>query len=178
MKRGPCLGPGVDLALWQQHQTAHTIDCNLLLLYTYYVLHCTPLVLLLSHHLPILGPLDKKCWYHHPHAGEMFNISLLSHLSSLSYPTSAPHSKHKPTTKGTRVPLYPKASKQEGTSTYNQQQSLHSSKAVIMPASYFIDPMLLYETSKYVTRDPDTPVRFVQVFQSLPFLEPLYTEFE
>ena len=45
-------------------------------------------------------------------------------------------------------------------------------------ASGWIDPVGLYKTSPYVTRDPDNPVRFVQVFQSLPALEPLYTEWE
>ena len=44
--------------------------------------------------------------------------------------------------------------------------------------TFFVDPKPLYESSKYITRDPDAPVRFVQVFQSLPFFEPLYTEFE
>lgn len=42
----------------------------------------------------------------------------------------------------------------------------------------WIDPAGLYKSSPYVTRDPDNPVRFVQVFQSLPALEPLYTEWE
>ena len=42
----------------------------------------------------------------------------------------------------------------------------------------WIDPKPLYATSPYQTHDPDHPVRFVQVFQSLPFLEPFYTEWE
>lgn len=42
----------------------------------------------------------------------------------------------------------------------------------------WLDPKPLYETSPYITHDPDRPVRFVQVFQSIPKLEPFYTEFE
>ena len=47
--------------------------------------------------------------------------------------------------------------------------------------TWYVDPRPLYKTSKYLTHDPDHPkrfVRFVQVFQSFPFLEPLYTEWE
>lgn len=42
----------------------------------------------------------------------------------------------------------------------------------------WIDPTKLYKTSKYITHDPQRPVRFVQVFQSIPALEPFYTEYE
>lgn len=42
----------------------------------------------------------------------------------------------------------------------------------------WIDPKGLYESSPYITHDPVKPVRFVQLFQSLPALEPFYTEFE
>ncbi|TFJ83735.1 hypothetical protein NSK_004839 [Nannochloropsis salina CCMP1776] len=44
--------------------------------------------------------------------------------------------------------------------------------------SWFLDPAPLYETSQYITRDPVKPVRFVQVFQAIPALEPFYTEWE
>lgn len=48
----------------------------------------------------------------------------------------------------------------------------------MVASSWWVDPAGLYKSSPYVTRDPDNPVRFVQVFQSLPALEPLYTECE
>ncbi len=50
--------------------------------------------------------------------------------------------------------------------------------AAAAAAPWWIDPAGLYKTSPYVTRDPVNPVRFVQAFQSLPWLEPFYTEWE
>lgn len=47
-----------------------------------------------------------------------------------------------------------------------------------LPPWLWQDPTPLYKTSQYITRDPVNPRRFVQVFQSIPVLEPLYTEFE
>ncbi len=50
-----------------------------------------------------------------------------------------------------------------------------------LPTWLWRDPRPLYKTSPYITCDPDQPERcthFVQVFQSVPFLEPLYSEWE
>jgi hypothetical protein len=48
-----------------------------------------------------------------------------------------------------------------------------------MPSSWFINPANLIASSPYLTDDPDKGLRrFVQVFQSIPALEPLYLQAE
>ncbi|TFJ84845.1 hypothetical protein NSK_003877 [Nannochloropsis salina CCMP1776] len=50
--------------------------------------------------------------------------------------------------------------------------------SVALPAWLWRDPRPLYASSRYKTADPESPVRFVQVFQSLPWLGPFYMEWE
>lgn len=48
-----------------------------------------------------------------------------------------------------------------------------------MPSSWFINPANLIANSPYMTDDPDKGLqRFVQIFQSIPALEPLYLQAE